>query len=351
MDTIWFIDPGYGQEWEFTGGERINSNGNPANPYAKISFRGENCTAFCTSMAINTSMGFLNSIEKGYARQNQLKFSVYCKDMASGGDFSMGFTQNKTKSAPDYFGITISGGSYNITFPATPSSGTLTGNLSDGYHNISLMLYINRTATNAYNHTYRMAVDDKLVYGTKSGSSAIPVLYLGAWFPPAEAGKFFISNVIYGGVTDASITDSTDLCDKQVIPPNTQLMPLKLGEPEDISFTPSSSKEGEYIGYLSGDKLLQTIDATDLINGNEATKTKSYGEGAKVDTVVVYGNPAYVTSDFTGKVYGVLGDTKTLGTSRYRSKATNATYCIDIGVEEGTTLGEINGKLAGWEIG
>ena len=342
MCPIIFIDPGYGQDWKFTGGERINSKGNPANPYAKISFRGENCTAFCTG---GTGGGFLQSLDVGYECQQQCKFSVYCKDVASGGAFCMGLATTQTATSPDYFGITISGGSYNITFPVTPSSGTLTGNLSDGYHNISLMLYESRTATNSYTHTYRMAVDDKLVYGTKSGSSAIPALCLGAWFPPPEAGKFFISNII---VAKLKATSSSNSCDKQVIPPNTQLMPLKMGEPEDISFE-HDEDTGEYVGYETGDKLLQTIDATDLINGNEAANIKSYGEGAKVAAVVLYGNPGYRTTEFNKFIYSSF-DGKRSSYTAVVTTAQTATCCVELPARD-TTLGEINGKLAGWEIG
>lgn len=347
MNPVIFIDPGYGKEWEFTGGKRINSDGKPANPYARVSFRGENCTAFCTNLDVNLALTSLTNREAGYQLQCNLKFSVYCTDMVSGGEFSMGFTQDKTQSAPDYFGVKInSAGSYTITIPpdviirTSPAS----NKISKGYHNISLMLYVSRTATNAYTHAYRIAIDDGVLYCEKSDTAAIPVLYLGAWFPPAEFGRFFISNVIFSMTGGES---SKEICDKKVIPPNTQLMPLKLGEPEDITFEKSSDKEGEYIGYVKGDKLLQTIDATNLINGTETTK--SYGEGAKVDTVVVYGNPAYKTADFNKIVHGVFDGDLKLGYA-YVSASTDATYTIDLMTGD-TTLGDINGKQAGWQIG
>lgn len=400
MDPVIFIDPGYGTMFETTGGEKpscTDPGGDGANvrgyadvskrgakykfnPYCGVAFTKASKNFFCIDDGIAKALANLKRPTGVSKCQVKIKFSVYCNTAADG--FSVGLSKSKTATVPDYLGITtVAGSKYQFKYPdnvdlAEDNAGTLdNGNFAKGLHNISLLIY-----SAGGDVTFGIAVDDNAVYLTQ-GDDMIPLeeLQLGIWFPSQDK-SYYVSNVIacYKGPDFGS-----NAYDKKIIPPETYLYALNLSHPSEnknTSFTPDTTegKEGQWIGRMNGDKLLQTINAFDLVHdiateneesllvetkdegyvtvGLDSTDERKklaveqYGARVEVATVVVFGDPAYKSKYFSRKVKGLFGTAQKDGYGEIPTDPdVNSTYCIDL-QQHDTTLAKINGKDVGWQI-
>lgn len=338
MDRICLFDPGYGKMWLPNENLRC-AESKSANPYGGVAFRGTDCAVFRSVAVEDTGSMFVkifHGFDKAYY-QLKLKFSVCCKDMASGGSFSMGFATSKAATELDCCGITITNGDFKYRFPNVSGWLNMAVNAkNDDFYNISLLIQSIKD-NDKYASRYVVCVNDKsLGINPSSAPERLPV-YLGIWFPPEEAGRFYISNVIY--CYAASPATAAAPTNQQPIPPNTQLMPLNLSEPAPNTFIPNGD---EYIGTTKGQQLLQTVDTSNLI--------EKYSESAPVDTVVVYGNPGYRSFTFIETIYGI-SDMTTAKNTGFGSAPTTSGSNYGIDLQTPTTLGELNGKQVGWEIG
>ena len=358
MDTIWFIDPGYGKNLlPRTGIQSVESIN--YNPYGGVAILGKGVTVFYDSPyapvtktsfpSISTAVGTTAS----GAWRISISFLVYCKDMANGGSFSIGYAKTTGATEPNFCGITISNGSYTRHFAHTPPSSTeLTGTLSGGAHSISMSICASKwhkgsNINTNHKYTYFMSIDGKAVSFSASknvisGETVTDFWYyprvFGMWFPPEGEGKFYVSNIICCH-SSKTTDDGTEITAGTPIPVGTKLIPLPLSEPE-TTFIPDATGNSEYIGTSKGQTLLQTIDTSSLI--------ETYGEQTPVDTVVVYGNPGYQNVS-PGTIFGVLDTKKKQGNSSTLPTTTDSNYGIDL--ETPTTLSDLHGKQIGWEIG
>ena len=127
---------------------------------------------------------------------------------------------------------------------------------------------------------------------------------------------------------------------------DTTLIKLPLSTPPSGNF--SAEGDGKYVGTKSGQQLVQTIDATDLI-------TKFGGE-TKVNNLIVYGNPGYRTGNGITTAYG--GSNDDYGDGKFTTKG-SCTLSADPNAiasvawdetDNATTLDDLDGLEVGWKI-
>lgn len=161
------------------------------------------------------------------------------------------------------------------------------------------------------------------------------------YFPPE--GEFYVSNIIVAvnsklDVTSPEIQSSTPLLRSQIYP-----VRLPLSAPTDDS-TFVADADGKYVGTASGQKLVQTIDTSELIT--------KYGGTTKVSHLGVLGNPGYYVG------YGITtasGITEANGTvtahgSCALSQSPNANPNVVWQTASGATLADIDGLKIGWQV-
>lgn len=352
MSQIVFVDPGYGKMWETDSGESPLTYVESVeyNPYSGVAFTGKSVKAACTVQG--TSIASLPHTPKRFADGTvdfptifanndtaeirlRVKFSVFCKNMESGGTFALGHARSLASSDGIQCGISISKGSCYYLLGDGESH---TGSISDGFHNISIAYSLCKVTSGYYPLKRVSTSNTSMNYtGTKyiPGNSPVFLNQLIVKFPSAGQAEFYVSNVICRLYTS---TTSAIGSPPAVIPLHTQLMFLDLGEPEDITFKGDPDITGGYIGYSSGDKLLQTIDATDVIKRCRKT--------ANCEAVFAYGNPAYKDVDFSKSVSGVLDGKIKAGYGTIPTE-TNKNYWA---MFDGRALSELHGKQIGWEI-
>ncbi|MBR3050472.1 MAG: hypothetical protein IKG61_03355 [Selenomonadaceae bacterium] len=293
-----------------------------------------------------------------FTKMISFKFSVYL-DLVSPYTTAAGFQKDKTKTTSDYNYVSFGYSNCKAYFVIGNNNTTqdiIKNKVTAGFHNvvlsICLMKYLSGSSNAFYVVTYCEVDGDLKSYrtGFSSASSISSVfgqgIYVALNGTTTSTITEYFSNIIVASSTEISSTSpSREAIPAPILSSDTTLVRLPLSTP---SGNFSAEGDGKYVGTASGQQLLQTIDATDLIT--------KFGGDTKVNNLIVYGNPGYRTGNGITTAYG--GSTDDYGDGKFTTKG-SCTLSADPNAiasvawdetENGTTLEIIDGWEVGWKI-
>ena len=246
------------------------------NPYNGVAFTGKNvASSFSLAPLLQ---GYTYGVDKTYGYWLDVKFSVYVKNGADSDSnpFIAGFLPNTNLGT--WGRVEIGSNIQRRTSATNPQ--TLSTS-SAGFHDICINLFARRQANQknaddkntfwAYN---TVEIDGQNSSVTSSSNVITLVTYplgqnLYFYFPPE--GEFYVSNIIVAvnsklDATFPEVQNSTPLLRSQIYP-----VRLPLSAPTaDSTFV--AGADGQYVGTASGQKLVQTINTSELITKYGGTK-------------------------------------------------------------------------------
>ena len=361
MEII-YIDPGYGsfgKDFNTTDPKSPNYVENyQYNPINGVAF---NVNQYCIFLMPfpTTLLNYpdITDANKHYIKCVSVKFSVYLEGLNGTGGSS-------TFSAPFSTGFQIYGtnnayGSSPATLPyvrffadkyivgAGSSSETLnySNSSSEGFHNVAFSIHSDNTNVSRFGTCdVDGSINTFTIPSFPSKSNAPYGTGFIFAFNQPQYGTSYVSNIILATSVEVIETELTVTSPSPILSSDTTLIKLPLSTPPSGNF--SAEGDGKYVGTASGQQLVQTIDATDLIT--------KFGGDTKVNNLIVYGNPGYKTGNGITTAYGISnsddGDNNfTTHGSCTLSADPNAVASVAWEMHS-HTLSDIDGLNVGWRI-
>lgn len=351
MEII-YIDPGYGKGVT-DGGQTLtcveSDNYNPINGVA-YTFSVPQTDSPMHFLPIPTSALAVPTVSDGqfFTKIISFKCSVYL-DLAYPYDFFAGFQKNLSDTVDfDYVmigsrGCTVKGKISSQSYSKKITSGAVKG-LHDIVISISLVKYQYGNSA-AFYITLTFDIDGD-IYSPRTGVTSLESAPFGngIFVSPAAltGGTCYVSNIIVASSTEISDTSPEVTSPAPILSSDTTLIKLPLSTPPSGNF--SAEGDGKYVGTASGQQLLQTIDATDLIT--------KFGGDTKVNNLIVYGNPGYRTGNGITTAYGGYVD-GSFYTSGSCTLSADPNAIASVAWDETTnnrTLDDLDGLQVGWKI-
>ena len=355
MEII-YIDPGYGKGVTDAGQTLScveSDNYNPINGVA-YTFSVPQTDSPMHFLPIPTSALAVPTVSDGqfFTKVVSFKVSVYFA-LECQYNCGIGFQKDTTKTngaSLDWYSLAMGFADYRLADKAiTQNVQKVEKDSGLGLHqgtiSICLVKYLSGGSA-AFRTTAYAEFDGEILSDTKVSTSVDNETFgngLQISFPGGKNNCFYVSNIIVASLTEISDTSPEDTFGAPILSSDTTLIKLPLSTPPSGNF--SAEGDGKYVGTASGQQLLQTIDAENLIT--------KFGGDTKVNNLIVYGNPGYKTGNGITTAYG--GSVDDYGDGKFTTHG-SCTLSADpnaiasVAWETDDDLNGINGGAIGWRI-
>lgn len=328
MDIV-HVDPGYGKG--YTGADLTCVESEEYNPDNGVAF-----TANGGVGAIPIPDSFYSSTM--YNRVLSCRFSAYL-DLNSSSEFIVGLRNSKGTTFCNYVKFTSSKCECLYGISSSIRTMTVSESPTKGLHNFVISICLEALSSDVtpyYGYIY-MDFDGETknaIWGSSTSNVdqilGLRKIYFS--FPNSETNICYVSNVIV-----ATATGTAD----PILTSETKLVRLPLSTPPTGDFL--SVGDGEYVGNTAGQKLLQTINASDAIT--------KYGATSKVSHLVTYGAPGYRVGSNIETAYGISEEDGTITQQGSCSLSTDTNGSAVVAWETpSTTLNDVDGLKVGWQV-